>query len=217
MSSFVLKIIAIITMFCDHIGYVIFGKISFFNYIGRIAFPIFAFQIAEGYRKTKNLKNYVFRLLVFAIISQIPYMIFINSIIKINFKLNVFFTLLFGLLCIIVWDKCAYKISSLVFVFLSCILSQFLHFDYGAFGIILILTFHILYDKKIPLFIIYTLLVITKYITSTYYYMFILFSIIPLICIFLYNGKKGRSLKYFFYLFYPVHLLILGLINNYIR
>ena len=217
MSSFVLKIIAIVTMFCDHIGYVIFGKISFFNYIGRIAFPIFAFQVAEGYRKTKNLKNYVFRLFVFAIISQIPYMVFINSIIKTNFKLNVFFTLLFGLLCIIVWDKCHYKILSLLFVFFSCILSQLLHFDYGAFGIILILTFHILYDKKIPLFIIYTLLVIAKYIISTYYYMFILFSIIPLICIFLYNGKKGRSLKYFFYFFYPVHLLILGIINNYIK
>ena len=58
MSSFVLKIIAIITMFIDHVGYAIFGKFSFFNYIGRIAFPIFAFQISEGYSHTKDLKKY---------------------------------------------------------------------------------------------------------------------------------------------------------------
>ena len=58
MSSFVLKMIAIITMFIDHIGYAIFGELSFFNYIGRIAFPIFAFQISEGYLHSKNLKKY---------------------------------------------------------------------------------------------------------------------------------------------------------------
>ena len=58
MSSFVLKIIAIITMFCDHLGDAIYKRISPFNYIGRIAFPIFAFQISEGFLHTKNLKNY---------------------------------------------------------------------------------------------------------------------------------------------------------------
>jgi len=76
MSSFVLKIIAIITMFIDHVGYAIFGKFSFFNYIGRIAFPIFAFQISEGYSHTKDLKKYFLRLFIFAIISQVPFMLF---------------------------------------------------------------------------------------------------------------------------------------------
>ena len=55
MSSFVLKIIAVITMFIDHLGYTIFGKFSYLNYIGRISFPIFAFQISEGYIHTKNI------------------------------------------------------------------------------------------------------------------------------------------------------------------
>lgn len=57
MSSFVLKIIAVITMFIDHLGYTLFGKFSYLNYIGRISFPIFAFQISEGYIHTKSLKN----------------------------------------------------------------------------------------------------------------------------------------------------------------
>ena len=61
MSSFVLKIIAVITMFIDHLGYTIFGKFSYLNYIGRISFPIFAFQISEGYIHTKNLKKYFMR------------------------------------------------------------------------------------------------------------------------------------------------------------
>ena len=62
MSSFALKILACISMLFDHTGYLIFNGSSFFNYIGRLAFPIFAFQIAEGYTHTKDLKKYVFRL-----------------------------------------------------------------------------------------------------------------------------------------------------------
>ena len=58
MTSFTLKIIALITMFIDHLGYAIFNKFSFFNYIGRVAFPIFAFQISEGFHYTKNVKKY---------------------------------------------------------------------------------------------------------------------------------------------------------------
>ena len=74
MSAFVLKMIAMITMFIDHLGYVVHnGSISWFNYIGRFAFPIFAFQISEGYIHTKDLKKYFFRLFLLAIISEIPY------------------------------------------------------------------------------------------------------------------------------------------------
>ena len=62
MTSFTLKIIALITMFIDHLGYAIFNKFSFFNYIGRVAFPIFAFQISEGFHYTKNVKKYFARL-----------------------------------------------------------------------------------------------------------------------------------------------------------
>ena len=105
MTSFVLKIIALITMFIDHSGYVFVGSFSFCNFIGRIAFPIFAFQISEGYKHTKNLKKYFLRLGIFALISQIPFSLF-------SFKyhggniliLNVFFTLFLGLLSIYLYD-----------------------------------------------------------------------------------------------------------------
>ena len=64
MSSFVLKIIAVVSMLIDHSSYLIFNEFSFMNYIGRLAFPIFAFLITEGYIHTSNLKKYFFRLLV---------------------------------------------------------------------------------------------------------------------------------------------------------
>lgn len=100
MSNFVLKIIAIISMFCDHLGYALYGKFSPFNYIGRIAFPIFAFGISEGYAHTKSKKNYCIRLFMFGVVSQVPFMWF-TSIFRTQSSLNIFFTLLLGLIAII--------------------------------------------------------------------------------------------------------------------
>lgn len=122
MNAFVLKIIAIVTMTFDHTGYLIFGDFSYFNYIGRLAFPIFAFQISQGYIHTKNLKKYLSRLLIFAVISQIPFTLFLcsrsevvpiseipnilyNSFILWSSTLNIFFTLIIGLIAIIVYDN----------------------------------------------------------------------------------------------------------------
>ena len=66
LSSFVLKIIAIISMLCDHAGYIIFDNFSFMNYIGRLSFPVFAYLITEGYLHTSNLKKYF----IFGVVSS---------------------------------------------------------------------------------------------------------------------------------------------------
>lgn len=104
MTSFALKIIALITMFIDHSGYAIMGHFSFFNYIGRIAFPIFAFQISEGYKHTKNFKKYFLRIGLFALISQVPFSLFLLKYHGSPFGLNIFFTLFLGLLAIYLYD-----------------------------------------------------------------------------------------------------------------
>ena len=139
MSAFVLKIIALISMTCDHSSYVIFGHFSFLNYIGRLAFPIFAFQISEGYIHTKNLKKYLLRLFVFALISQIPFMLF-TSIYSSNLYLNIFFTLFLGLIAITIFDflnkiECKnknmhylYIFIGVVFAIITALLSEILHF-----------------------------------------------------------------------------------------
>ena len=108
------------------LGHTFLGRPTFFNVIGRIAFPIFAFQITEGYIHTKNLKQYFLRLGIFALISQIPFMIFLNSIGINKFTLNIFFTLILGLLCITIYDKSKNKSLGILLVLLLMILSELL-------------------------------------------------------------------------------------------
>lgn len=222
MNAFVLKIVACVTMFIDHIGYIIFGKFSFFNYIGRLAFPIFAFQIAEGYKHTKNIKKYFFRLLIFAIISQFPFSLFyyiaFGTVIP-----NVIFTLAFGLICIYIYDKYN-KFTGIASVLFLGLIAQLLKFDYGIFGIILILIFHIFQGKKIHTAFFFILAVCIKYFIQIAYCGFIyeaifiysllaFFTCLSIIFILLYNGKKGKNAKYLFYIFYPVHLLLLCILH----
>lgn len=105
MTGFSLKIIALIAMFCDHFGDAYLKHFSFLNLIGRCAFPIFAFQISEGFIHTKNTKKYFLRLGIFALISQIPFSLFINKFLNNSIlSLNVFFTLFLGLLSIYLYD-----------------------------------------------------------------------------------------------------------------
>ena len=215
MNSFVLKIVAIVTMFIDHIGYAIFGKFSFFNYIGRIAFPIFAFQISEGYSHTKNLKKYFLRLFIFAIVSQIPFMLF-SKIISNDFTLNIFFTLLLGLISIYMYDKYKYKIIGIVLAILIGFLANFAHCDYGFYGVATIFLFYVFKNdimKSSIAFIIATtikyLIPVFKYGLYDVYLYLLICTLIPVLFISLYNGKKGKDTRYILYLFYPIHLLLI--------
>lgn len=215
MSSFVLKIIAVITMFIDHIGYVILGKLSFFNYIGRISLPIFAFQISEGYIHTKNLKKYFLRLFIFAIISQIPFMLF-YKLLSTKFCLNIFFTLLLGLACIFIYDKSKHKTVGILIAILIGIIAEFMHCDYGFYGISIILIFYIFKKSKINSAIAFIIATTIKYIIPIIQYGFrneylylLIGTLFPILFISLYNGKKGKDTKYLLYLFYPIHLLLI--------
>lgn len=221
MSSFVLKIIAIISMLFDHTGYIIFHQFSFMNYIGRLSFPLFAFQITEGYLHTKNLKKYLLRLFLFAIISQIPYMLFLNTF-NDSFHLNILFTFILGLLAITCYEKVKNKYLGFFLVILCAIIAQVIQLDYGWFGIAIIFIFHIFKDKKLFMnlgFILanYTYYFI-KYIKNfnIVYLLVILFCSLALIPINLYNGKKGKDIKYLLYIFYPFHLIVLYIISLFI-
>ena len=96
MSSFIFKIIGIISMLCDHIGIVVHNNISYLRCIGRLTLPIFAWQLSVGADKTKNIKKYSLRLLIFAIISQPFYILFKNDLLNSSIiQLNIGFTLFF--------------------------------------------------------------------------------------------------------------------------
>ena len=215
MSSFVLKMIGLISMLFDHSGYVIFGNFSFFNYIGRIAFPIFAFGISEGYSHTKDLKQYFLRLGIFALVSQLPYYLFFSQLTN-EFSLNIFFTLFLGLLAITLYHKVQYKWVGFLIVIGIASLATIFPFEYSWYGIVLIFVFYLLKDYKlasnIAVILIMSVYSLWEYGKNDFGYRGILLWISmlsSLIFINLYNGKKGKESKYSLYLFYPLHLLVL--------
>ncbi|MCI8621203.1 MAG: conjugal transfer protein TraX [Clostridia bacterium] len=229
-SAFALKIVAVISMLLDHSSYLIFGKFSYLNYIGRIAFPIFAYQITEGYTHTHNLKKYFSKLCIFALISQIPFMLF-TSIFLSEIHLNIFFTLALGLGAIIIYDKLDnikqekksthifYKIMGILSAFVFSAFSEFAKCDYGYFGVLVIFSFYLFRNNKflmnfsfiILVFIFYGKNLLYSSLTDVYLWI-IVFTISALFFINLYNHKKGKDTKYFLYLFYPMHLLIIYLL-----
>ena len=229
MSSFVLKVIAILAMFCDHFGDFYYEEVTMLNYIGRLAFPIFAFQIAQGYIHTKDIKKYILRLTIFAFISQIPYMLFNHAIFDNWFEVNVIFTLLFGLLVILVYDKYN-KFVGFCSCFALGVLAQVLHFDYGFYGVFIVFMFYLLQNYKLYMSITFILSTIVMYIVKLFQnninlkYLFLEKSILwlvistclSIVLILFYNGKKGKDAKYMFYIFYPLHLLVFGLLKLYL-
>lgn len=221
MSSFVLKIIACVCMLCDHLGDALLGSTTFLNFIGRFAFPIFCFQIVQGYIHTHNIKKYILRLGIFAIISQIPFAVFYHLVFN-TFAINVIFTLLFGLLAILIYDKYN-KFVGVCSLLLLGVIAEVCKFDYGFFGVFIIFMFYLLRNKKLAMSLTFIISVIIKFYISLlkynlpFSYLFLgnkysclmyctCLSILPIM---LYNGKKGKDAKYLFYIFYPVHLLIL--------
>lgn len=219
LSSSSLKIIAIICMLCDHISDSLLQPPTMLNMIGRIAFPIFAFQITEGYVHTKSLKKYFIRLIIFACISQIPFMLFLSTFTN-PYSLNVFFTLIFGLLGIYLYDKIPNKFLKIFPAIGLAIIAELLNTDYGAFGIAIIMIFYIFKNNKVLMGSLYfcacTIYFLPKLLFTPYTYIYLIFlacTVSPLLFILLYNGKQGLKLKYLLYVFYPLHLLILYLIH----
>lgn len=222
MNAFILKLIACFSMLLDHSGYVLFGKLTFFNYLGRLAFPIFAFQISQGYSHTKDLTKYLFKLALFAIISQVPFMLF-TSLFTNNITLNIFFTLFLGLVGILCYDKSTNKIIGIIPGFGLALLANYIKADYGFYGVAIIILFYIFKDNKINTFLSFLLATIAQYLFyiiklgySHDRILLMLFTVLPVSLILLYNGKKGRSTKYFLYFFYPIHLLVLYLVSIYL-
>lgn len=232
MTAFILKLIAIISMAFDHISFIFYGAdLSWMRFIGRISFPIFAFQICEGYLHTHDLNKYITRLSLFALISEIPYILF-SQMFLLDYSLNVIFTLILGLLAITVYDtfnklsktkspnvSATYNTLGILLVFLISYLSFLLKCDYGYYGVLLIFIFYLFRNKKVLMNIFYIILTILYYVPyfmltkfNTNFIISFLFTLIPLIFINLYNGKKGAKFKYLFYIFYPIHLLIICLI-----
>lgn len=221
MSSSTLKIIACLSMLIDHIGVVLLPEIFLLRIIGRLAFPIFAFLIVEGYFHTKNISKYLFRLGVFAIVSELPFdLTFWNTWLEFGHQ-NVFFTLFIGLAAVWLYDiyKDNNKALAIAFFIVFATMSVLLKTDYNIFGVLMIFGFYQYHEKRMAIFL--WLLIINGTLVMLYASassisiesIAQLFAVVSLGFIFNYNGKKGLNIKYFFYTFYPLHLLILYVIS----
>lgn len=215
MSTFVLKLIAVISMLIDHTGAVLFPEEVWFRIVGRLAFPIFCFLIAEGYTHTRNVKRYAFRLFLFALLSEIPFdLLFFDSWFDISGQ-NVFFTLFLGLCAVWVADilKSRWLVPAFLCAGLFAAAAQLLCTDYGAFGVALIVAFFLCRDKDFLKTAAFLLLNTGDALLNDS--MVQLYAAPAVLPILLYNGKPGKyRLKVFFYLFYPCHLLILYFVSR---
>lgn len=189
------------------------------EYFGRISYPLFAFLLVEGYIHTSNLKKYYKRLIIFAIISQIPFMLFRTLVGEFK-MLNIMFTLLLGLLAITAYDKIKKEYISFPICIFIILIANYIKVDYGWFGVTTILMLYIFRNSKILKSLSYFFVVIFYfYIMNLDFTDIDIIKLLgayclPIIPMVLYNGEKGKSLKYFFYWFYPIHMVIFYVIGK---
>lgn len=222
-----LKYIAFLSMLADHVnkaliypflsGEGILQRISdAFDILGRIAFPLFAFFLVEGFFKTGNRKKYLASLLIFGIISEIPFDMALSGVFFEPNSNNIMFTL--ALMLITIWtidilkekmqnmSKYTWYPVSFVIVGIMCIISMVTGLDYEYHAIMIGYLFYIFYNKRVfAIFLGY--LAIFKEVWSLLGFSLIL----------TYNRKRGKQNKLFNYCFYPVHLLILGILRIYLK
>lgn len=233
-----LKIIAMVAMFIDHVGATIFarmlmasglnsmdttntelvmewvnanadiyGAYTLCRMIGRIAFPIFCFLLVEGFRHTSDAKKYAIRLFAFALISEIPFdLAFSSKVLEFNYQ-NVFFTLAIGFVTLMAYKKVEERefqnqftkiLMQILVGIVGAFAAQLLRTDYGMMGVLVIVMFYVLRDNRFYQIAAGIVLFIEN--------MTAWFAFLPILA---YNGKRGLNVKWAFYAFYPVHLIVL--------
>ena len=230
-----IKLIALITMIFDHIGFVLINNGKLYGYdiflysyaitlpeagpwivvrdilrtIGRISFPLFAFSLSEGFHNTSNIYKYATRLFVFALISEVPFdLACFNTPFYFEYQ-NIFWTLLIGLLGMIAINKISKEVWILrIFAFIGfCFVGDFIHCDYGWEGVAFIMACDICRNNKL----LQTAVIAAAggILSQTRAG----FGAFAAIFTWFYNGKKRENnLKYLYYIIYPLHLLLFYLI-----
>ncbi|MDO4555840.1 MAG: TraX family protein [Lachnospiraceae bacterium] len=234
-NGFQLKYIALFFMTIDHIGAVLLtpgtAAYAIARAYGRIAFPIYCFLLVEGFFHTSSHLSYLKRLFLFALISELPFDMALFHLPAVAatkaplYHQNIFFTLFFGFLAMYLIER--FLNSQPLFAAAAAIgaiaLGQVCYFDYGAFGIMVILLFYAAkrFYPWVPPVFSYLFALVPLLAAGGWRRFFVLFSV-PLFL--LYNKERGNMLpgrrtvpfgKYFFYLYYPLHLLILAFIYWY--
>lgn len=233
-SGSALKWFAVLIMLVDHIGACLLevfvlnyygvsplaGRIdnlyfwlsldSVLRGIGRVAFPIFCFLLVEGAVHTRSPRKYLLRLASFALISEIPFDLALHNQPFYWGTQNVFFTLLAGLLVIQAFQRSpGQEWRGMLALAVLGAAAELCGTDYGAIGVAVIAVMYLLRERFWAASVLSLILLVLLARIE-------IFSIPAFLILALYNGKRGRQPKYFFYVFYPVHLLILWAAGNFV-
>ena len=238
LSSNALKIIACACMVIDHAG-IFMGNNCIMRAVGRLAFPIFAFLLVQGLLHTSNVRRYLLRLGIFALVSELPFDLAMHDTIWYPEAQNIFFTLTVGLFAIYALESKGSIGRWRVEIALAvALLAEFLRFDYGMAGVGIIIMFY-LFDKerssisgkgggdmahachgadaRTGLYYSWKQNLEIVVLSSLVYILCLgmnqMYALLAMIPVNMYSGERGRmKLKYFFYLFYPLHLLLIWFI-----
>lgn len=223
-SNNVLKIIACITMLIDHMGVLLFPKITILRIIGRIAFPIFAFLLAEGCYYTSNKIRHLLVISGFAVVMQVVLFLatrMTDFSIFIHFSIAVLLCLVIDVIEKFIRERKVIVSIALVLSFIISVImlilidknTTYFFSNYGIYAIFVPVVLYIIrkYIKHVHLLV--SILIICLSMVLMHFFtvwMYQLYGMIACVFILLYNGKKGKyNLKYLFYIFYPLHLVVL--------
>lgn len=206
-----LKGIALLTMLCDHIACVLLtgeqwhGLYRCMRMIGRVSFPVFCFVLVLGFLSTSDIKKYISRLFLFAILSEIPFDLAFSGRLFDWGNQNVMFTLLIGLLVLTGLQQFQTRVwLQGVACLVGCFAAYILKTDYSYFGVVLIIIFYLFRENAVSRYLWASILIFSEGGMEVYAVLGLL------VCYFYQPQKREPEMpKYFFYLFYPVHLLAL--------
>ena len=231
-SAATLHILAMVLMLCDHIWATVIPGNQWLTCLGRLAYPIFAFMIVEGYYHTRNLRRYILRLFLFALISEIPFNLMYSASPFYPYHQNVIWTLLIGI-GLIHFNELAKRsgkpwlrvVTAVVTILGGAIIGLVGMVDYHGAGIVTILAFYFLRGRKwwclLGQFaaLYYLNIEVLKGLSFEVSFLGAQFMVVQqglalfaLIPIWLYRGRQGlhsKAFQYFCYTFYPVHMLLL--------
>jgi len=228
MTAFALKIIAIVSMLIDHAA-VVFPDIFpfWFRGVGRLAWPIFAYLLADSFRHTKSPDKFLMRLFAFALISEIPYDIAMGNSINFAANTNIFYTLFLGGTAILLYErfkvKYGWQTSAIIgALFPTAVLAEILTADYGGMGVLFIFAMYAIKRKPLRLAVMggFALFQFLPLIPAHFlsinirmeYLLAIPFALATVPLVAMYNGNRGIQAKWLFYWIYPTHLAVLVLI-----
>lgn len=231
-TSATLHILAMAFMLCDHLWGTIVSGNEWLTCIGRLALPIFAFLLVEGYFHTKSLKKYAGRLFIFALISEIPFNLMMGGSIFFPIHQNILFSFLIALGLIFLNEKAKAngKISLRILtgvctVILGAVFGLLTMVDFYHAGILTVLVFYFFRGRAwwcyagqflCLAYINFELLGGLVYEFASFTFPQQGFALFALIFIWLYHGKQGyhsKPFQYFCYAFYPLHMMVLALLR----